>query len=374
MKNLRKWLLCVIAAVSLTVTACEGDAAANASVAADVAHAAGNILGSLAEAAENSGAGNSGGQGNKTSSGRAGNPSATGEFRLSDIPEYTDSPYVAVNGNVPYFTEDDLTDVSFESYSDLDSLGRCGVAYASVSTDTMPTEKRGSIGEVKPTGWINAKYDFVDGKYLYNRCHLIGYQLTAENANEKNLITGTRYLNVQGMLPFENLTADYVKETGNHVLYRVTPIFEGDNLLASGVLMEAESVEDDGDGVLFCVYVYNVQPGVAIDYATGDNWLAEDGGAGSAAAAGSGNSSASENGANTSSGGKNTSAGSSGSTVSKTSDSESGTYILNTKTMKFHRPDCTSVEKIKAENKEEYTGKRSKLIEEGYEACKSCKP
>ncbi len=146
---------------------------------------------------------------------------------------------------------------------------------------------------------------------MYNRCHLIGYQLTAENANEKNLITGTRYLNVQGMLPFENLTADYVKETGNHVLYRVTPIFEGDNLLASGVLMEAESVEDDGDGVLFCVYVYNVQPGVAIDYATGDNWLAEDGGAGSAAAAGSGNSSASENGANTSSGGKNTSAGSS---------------------------------------------------------------
>ena len=225
MNHLRKWLLCVIAAVSLTVTACGGDAAANASVAADVAHAAGNILGSLAEAAENSGAGNSGGQGNKTSSGMTGNPSATGEFRLSDIPEYTDSPYVAVNGNVPYFTEDDLTDVSFERYSDLDSLGRCGVAYASVSTDTMPTEKRGSIGEVKPTGWINAKYDFVDGKYLYNRCHLIGYQLTAENANEKNLITGTRYLNVQGMLPFENLTADYVKETGNHVTYRVTPVF-----------------------------------------------------------------------------------------------------------------------------------------------------
>lgn len=168
MKNLRKWLLCVIAVVSLTVTACEGDAAANASAAADVAHAAGNILGSLAEAAENSGAGNSGGQGNKTSSEMTGNASTTGEFCLSDIPEYTDSPYVAVNGNVPYFTEDDLTDVSFESYSDLDSLGRCGVAYASVSTDTMPTEKRGSIGEVKPTGWINAKYDFVDGKYLYN--------------------------------------------------------------------------------------------------------------------------------------------------------------------------------------------------------------
>ena len=362
-KNLRKWLLGVIAAVSLAVTACQGaDVASGAGAAADIAQAAGNILGDLAES-KASGAGSD--QSGRSNSGSSKTSGSSGTFRLSDIPEYSGSPYVAVNGNVPYFSESDLTDVSFESYSDLDALGRCGVAYASVSTDTMPTEKRGSIGEVKPTGWHNKKYDFVDGKYVYNRCHLIGYQLTAENANEKNLITGTRYLNVQGMLPFENLTADYVKETGNHVLYRVTPIFEGDNLLASGVLMEAESVEDDGDGVLFCVYVYNVQPGVAIDYATGDNWLAEDGGAKSAAAAGSGNSSASENGANTFSGGKNTSAGSSGSTVSKTSDSESGTYILNTKTMKFHRSDCTSVEKIKAENKEEYTGKRSKLIEEG---------
>lgn len=367
MKNLRKWLLCVIAAVSLTVTACEGDAATNASVAADVAHAAGNILGSLAEAAENSGTGNSSGQGNKTSAGMAENASATGEFRLSDIPEYTDSPYVAVNGNVPYFTEDDLTDVSFESYSDLDSLGRCGVAYASASTDTMPTEKRGSIGEVKPTGWINAKYDFVDGKYLYNRCHLIGYQLTAENANEKNLITGTRYLNVQGMLPFENLTADYVKETGNHVMYRVTPVFEGDNLVASGVLMEAESVEDEGDGVLFCVYVYNVQPGVTIDYATGKSELAKSRGAGgSQSGSMSGTSSAGNKSSETPGGSGKTDAGSSG--------KESGTYILNTKTMKFHRPDCESVKNIKSENREEYTGEREKLIDEGYEACKSCKP
>ena len=337
-KKLRKWLLGVIAAVSLTVTACQGDSAANASVAADVAHAAGNVLGSLAEAAGSSGSGNSGGQESSASAGTSGTSSATGTFSLSDVPEYSGSPYVAVNGNVPYFTEDDLTDVSFESYSDLDSLGRCGVAYASVSTDTMPTEKRGSIGEVKPTGWVNVKYDFVDGKYLYNRCHLIGYQLTAENANEKNLITGTRYFNVQGMLPFENLTADYVKETGNHVLYRVTPIFEGDNLVASGVLMEAESVEDKGEGVLFCVSVYNVQPGVTIDYATGKSELAKDGGTGS------------------------------------TSGTESGTYILNTKTMKFHRPDCDSVKNIKSDNRKEYTGKREKLIEEGYEACKSCKP
>ena len=190
---------------------------------------------------------------------------------LAAIPAYSGEPYAVVNGNIPYFTASDLTNESFEYYSDLDDLGRCGTAYSSVGTDLMPTEKRGSISKVKPTGWQIAKYDFVDGKYLYNRCHLIGYQLTAENANEKNLITGTRYLNVDGMLPFENLVADYVKETDNHVLYRVTPVFEGNNLVASGVLMEAESVEDRGDGVEYCVYVYNVQPGVVIDYATGEN-------------------------------------------------------------------------------------------------------
>lgn len=193
---------------------------------------------------------------------------------LAAIPAYSGEPYAVVNGNIPYFTASDLTSESFEYYSDLDDLGRCGTAYSSVGTDLMPTEKRGSIIKVKPTGWQVAKYDFVDGKYLYNRCHLIGYQLTAENANEKNLITGTRYLNVDGMLPFENLVADYVKETENHVLYRVTPVFEGENLVASGVLMEAESVEDAGDGVEYCVYAYNVQPGVEIDYATGENHAA----------------------------------------------------------------------------------------------------
>jgi DNA-entry nuclease len=166
--------------------------------------------------------------------------SAESSYSLDSIPDYSGSPYVTVNDNQPYFSDSDLTTTSFESYSDLDSLGRCGVAYACVSTDTMPTEERGSIGQIKPTGWHTVKYDCVDGKYLYNRCHLIGYQLTAENANEKNLITGTRYLNVDGMLPFENMVADYIKETDNHVLYRVTPIFDGDNLVASGVLMEAE--------------------------------------------------------------------------------------------------------------------------------------
>ena len=190
---------------------------------------------------------------------------------LDTLPEYSGNPYIVVNDNTPFFTEADKTTASFEQYGELDSLGRCTTAYANVGKDLMPTEKRGSIGSVKPTGWQTAKYDNVDGKYLYNRCHLIGYQLTAENANKKNLITGTRYLNVNGMLPFENMVADYIKETNNHVLYRVTPVFIGDNLVASGVLMEAESVEDNGEGILFNVYCYNVQPGIVIDYATGDS-------------------------------------------------------------------------------------------------------
>jgi len=194
---------------------------------------------------------------------------------LADIPAFSGNAYIAINDNTPYFDDAELSSTSFESYSDLDSFGRCGVAYASVGQDLMPTEKRGSIGDVKPSGWHTVKYDSIDGKYLYNRCHLIGYQLTGENANVKNLITGTRFLNVEGMLPFENMVADYVKETGNHVQYRVTPVFDGDNLVASGVLMEAKSVEDGGAGVLFNVYCYNNQPGITIDYATGDSTQAE---------------------------------------------------------------------------------------------------
>ncbi len=190
---------------------------------------------------------------------------------LSEVPEYSGEPYAVLNGNQPDFSAEDMTKESFETYSSLDSLGRCGVAYANIGQDLMPTEKRESISHIKPTGWQTAKYENVDGKYLYNRCHLIGYQLTAENANEKNLITGTRYMNVDGMLPFENMVADYIKETNRHVLYRVTPVFEADNLLADGVRMEAYSVEDDGDGICFHVFVYNVQPGISIDYATGDS-------------------------------------------------------------------------------------------------------
>ncbi len=190
---------------------------------------------------------------------------------LAEIPVYSDLPYVELSDNLPDFTRDELqaAETSYERYSDLDALGRCGRAEASVGQDLMPKEERGRIGQVKPSGWHTVKYDCVDGKYLYNRCHLIGYQLTAENANEENLITGTRYMNVEGMLPFENMVADYVKETGNHVLYRVTPIYEGENLVAGGVQMEAMSVEDEGDGVCFNVYVYNVQPGIFIDYRTG---------------------------------------------------------------------------------------------------------
>lgn len=195
-------------------------------------------------------------------------------FDLEEIPEFDGkTPYVTINNNIPNFNEEDLTTESFEKYSELDELGRCGVAFANIGLDTMPTEERESIGQIKPTGWQTVKYDCVDGKYLYNRCHLIGYQLTAENANKNNLITGTRYLNVDGMLPFENQVADYIEDTENHVLYRVTPIFEENNLIASGVQMEAKSVEDNGEGICFNVYIYNCQPGIEIDYLTGESKL-----------------------------------------------------------------------------------------------------
>ena len=256
---------------------------------------------------------------------------------------YQGEPYVVINDNNPDFTEADMTTVSFESYGELDVLGRCTTAFANIGKDLMPAEKRGSIGEVKPTGWQTAKYDNVDGKYLYNRCHLIGYQLTGENANAKNLITGTRYLNVDGMLPFENMVADYIKETNNHVLYRVTPVFSGDNLVASGVQMEAESVEDNGDGILFNVYCFNAQPGIAIDYATGDSHQDD-----SIVADAS----------------KSTTA----------AEANVQTYVLNTNTKKFHKESCNSAKSMDASNKKIYTGSRQEIIDMGYEACGVCKP
>ena len=256
---------------------------------------------------------------------------------LDEVPEYGGDPYVVVNDNEPSFSKIDLQSASFEEYSDLDNLGRCGTAFANIGRDLMPTEKRGSIGSVKPSGWKTVKYDNVDGKYLYNRCHLIGYQLTAENANEKNLITGTRYMNVEGMLPFENLVADYIKETNNHVLYRVTPIYDGKNLVASGVQMEAESVEDEGEGVKFNVYVYNNQPGIVIDYATGDSRRAGD-------------------------------------TSKKSDSSKEQTFVVNTNTHRFHNPSCSSAKDTKASNKETLRCPRQELIDHGYEPCQRCRP
>lgn len=289
---------------------------------------------------------------------------STSSFDLASIPEYTGTPYIAIHDNVPYFADEEFSKTdSFESYSDLDDLGRCGVAYANVGQDLMPTEKRGAIGSVKPTGWHTVKYDCVDGKYLYNRCHLIGYQLTAENANEKNLVTGTRYLNVNGMLPFENMVADYVDETGNHVLYRVTPEFNGNELVCRGVLMEAKSVEDNGEGIEFCVYVYNVQPGVTINYETGDSCLGNSNSVVTDIPVTSGTS-------------NNDDASNSGSTDSDVTNSAAITenYIINENTHKFHKPSCSSVFKMNEANKKEYTGDKNKLISEGYEACKSCNP
>ncbi len=194
---------------------------------------------------------------------------------IESIPEYSGQPYVVINDNDPGFLEEELITISYEEYSPLDDLGRCGVAEACIGIDLMPTEARENISNVEPTGWVNQKYEIVEGGYLYNRCHLIGFQLSGENANERNLITGTRYMNTEGMLPFENMVADYVEDTGNHVMYRVTPIFEGSDLVASGVQMEAESVEDNGEGIQYNVYVYNVQPGITIDYTMGYNWISK---------------------------------------------------------------------------------------------------
>ena len=194
------------------------------------------------------------------------------KYDISDIDKFTGYNYIELNGNIPVFEEID-TSKSFEEYSELDSLGRAGSVFANIGVDLMPTEKRGSIGMIKPSGWHTIKYDIVDGKYLYNRCHLIGYQLTGENANEKNLITCTRQMNTKGMLDFENKVDDYIKSTSNHVLYRVTPVYKNDNLLATGVIIEAKSVEDNGEGILFNVFVYNIQNGIEIDYKTGESSL-----------------------------------------------------------------------------------------------------
>ena len=286
---------------------------------------------------------------------------------LQDVPDYTGQPYVEINDNEPSFTAEEMTTESYEEYSPLDDLGRCQVAEACVGEDLMPTQKRESISSVKPSGWINKAYEIVDGGYLYNRCHLIGFQLTGENANEENLITGTRYMNVDGMLPFEDEVADYVHETDNHVMYRVTPVFEGDDLVASGVQMEAKSVEDDGAGVTFNVYVYNVQPYIVINYETGDSYQTEELATPEGEWAPGTETDASE--------GSEADRVGSGQTSKLDPQSEKEqTYILNTNTRKFHKPDCSGVKDIKEKNKETYKGKRSDLIQEGYDPCGKCKP
>ncbi|MBR6916709.1 MAG: DNA/RNA non-specific endonuclease [Clostridia bacterium] len=257
--------------------------------------------------------------------------SSTSKFELSEVPAYDGIPYAVVNGNFPFFTDADLTTEPFEAYSPLDGLGRCGVAYANICPALMPTEKRGNIQSVKPTGWRHVEYDFVDGGSLYNRCHLIAHSLAGEDANERNLITGTRYMNTEGMVPFENMVYDHVKETGGHVLYRVTPVFKDEELVARGVLIEAFSVEDGGEGVSFCVFCYNVQPGVVIDYPTGDSYA-------------------------------------------EGADVEVKDYILNTKSKKFHLPTCEHVAEISASAKREFLGTRRELIDEGYVPCGGCDP
>lgn len=262
---------------------------------------------------------------------------------VDDVPEFNaESPYVEINGNVPVFTAEEMVAESYEFYSDLDSSGRCGMVMASIGVDIMPTEERGEIGMIKPAGWHTVKYDVVDGKYLYNRCHLIGYQLTGENANPNNLITGTRYLNVDGMLPFENMVADYVKETENHVMYRVTPIYDEDCLIARGLQMEAKSVEDNGKGIEFNVYVYNNQPGVSINYYNGESVLGD------------------------------------GVKFDKPNDkitTNSDLYfIINTNSKKFHKYSCNHALKTSVENKAVSYKTSEELIKEGYSPCKVCNP
>lgn len=251
----------------------------------------------------------------------------------AEKPRFNGELYVPVNDNRPNFTEEELNAEPYEFYSELDSLGRCGYAMACLSMELMPTEERTAIGHIKPSGWQSVQYDFIDGKYLYNRSHLIGFQLAGENDNEKNLITGTRYFNATGMLIFENMVADYIKETGNRVLYRITPSYDGNDLVAKGVYMEALSVEDHGEGICSHVFVFNVQPGVVIDYATGESRVDEE-----------------------------------------YFSQDAQDYVLNTSSKRFHKPTCSDAGSMKPENRQEVHTSRELLTAQGYKACGSCKP
>ena len=281
---------------------------------------------------------------------------------LSEIPEYSGRPYVVINDNIPSFNKYELTTKGYETYASLDSYGRCGGAVASCGREIMPRpdEERGSISAVKPSGWVQAQYDQVSGKYLYNRCHLLGWQLSAENANKRNLITGTRYMNTEGMLPFENMVADYIRETDNHVAYRVTPIYDGSDLVASGVQMEAYSVEDDGEGICFNIFCYNVQPGVEIDYSTGKSWSA---------------------GSSVTTTKKQTVVQTTEKQVATTKKQVettkqqnviTGQYVLNINTKKIHKTHCHHINKMNEANKKSYSGSIDDLYSQGYTTCGTC--
>ncbi len=269
---------------------------------------------------------------------------ASGAVDLASIPDYAGVPYVELSSGEPAFTDTMLEEAaeSYETYSPLDVLGRPGPAVASVGSDLMPEGERESIGMIRPAGFHNVRYDdLIEDKYLYNRCHMIGWQLTGENANEENLITGTRYMNVEGMLPFENRIASYVRQTGNHVLYRVTPLYREDDLVCRGIQLEACSVEDSGEGLKFHVFIYNVQPGIEIDYATGDSWRA---------------------------------AHSPDSNIEQPDPVTDPAYILNKNSFKFHQPSCESVTDMKEKNKIYSDEDRDTVMARGYEPCQRCKP
>ncbi len=345
-------------------------------------------------------------------------------FSPESVPAYLGNPSVEINGNAPYFRDSELTATAFKRFPDLDELGRCGVVTACLGPETMPVAARESIGMIKPSGWHLEKYEGIDGNYLYNRCHLIGYQLCGENANELNLITGTRYMNTEGMEPYESDTAYYIRRTGNHVLYRVTPVFHGDDLVATGVLMEARSVEDDD--FAFCVFCYNVQPGIEIDYATGDGSPAVQDDRSPEAAGRDEEKQTAEsdhtksdavrseeenlqdvqaddrssdttqtdawNSDNVQSEdrssqdvqtddknsdkteGENSNNAPSGEAVKEGDSAESPDYILNTSSQKFHKPDCDSVESMAEHNKKAFYGTRDEAIAQGYDPCKRCNP
>lgn len=289
----------------------------------------------------------------------------TAQLRAEVLPSFAGTPYVEVDAGEPSFSADEATTVAFEDYGPLDELGRCTYAFACLGPETLATGPREDIRSVRPTGWRTDEYDFVDGLRLYNRCHLIARQLSDENANERNLITGTRYLNTEGMLELEEMTGDYIRRTGNHVLYRVTPLFLGDELVARGVQMEAMSMEDGGAGISFNIYAFNVQPGVEIDYATGRNWLAQD-----TPAAPAGATATDANPAGTTA----TAADTTAPDADVSTSASAVDYVLNTKSMKFHLPSCDNIGAISANNRLDVHMTRDEVVAMGYAPCGGCQP